>query len=167
MKSEEDLNRAMEAYADMVRRICFLHLKNKYDTEDVFQNVYLKYLLYDKPFESGEHEKAWFVRVAINACTDHLRYASRRKWVPLDLIEEEREVLDDTSSEVLEAVLSLPEKYRNVIYLHYYEDYPAVEIARILGKKENTVYSWLSRARELLRERFFPNRSCSCRKDNF
>ena len=153
MKSEEDLNRVMETYADMVRRICFLHLKNKYDTEDVFQNVYLKYLLYDKPFESREHEKAWFARVAINACTDHLRYAARRKWVPLDMIEEEREVLDDMSSEVLEAVLSLPEKYRNVIYLHYYEDYPAVEIARILGKKENTVYSWLSRARELLRER--------------
>ena len=153
MKSEEDLSRVMEAYADMVRRICFLHLKNKYDTEDVFQNVYLKYLLYDKPFESREHEKAWFARVAINACTDHLRYAARRKWVPLDMIEEEREVLDDMSSEVLEAVLSLPEKYRNVIYLHYYEDYPAVEIARILGKKENTVYSWLSRARELLRER--------------
>lgn len=153
MKSEEDLSRVMEAYADMVRRICFLHLKNKHDTEDVFQNVYLKYLLYDKPFESREHEKAWFARVAINACTDHLRYAARRKWVPLDMIEEEREVLDDMSSEVLEAVLSLPEKYRNVIYLHYYEDYPAVEIARILGKKENTVYSWLSRARELLRER--------------
>ena len=153
MKSEEDLSRVMEAYADMVRRICFLHLKNKYDTEDVFQNVYLKYLLYDKPFESREHEKAWFARVAINACTDHLRYAARRKWVPLDMIEEEREVLDDMSSEGLEAVLSLPEKYRNVIYLHYYEDYPAVEIARILGKKENTVYSWLSRARELLRER--------------
>ena len=113
----------------------------------------MKYLLYDKPFESREHEKAWFARVAINACTDHLRYAARRKWVPLDMIEEEREVLDDMSSEVLEAVLSLPEKYRNVIYLHYYEDYPAVEIARILGKKENTVYSWLSRARELLRER--------------
>ena len=73
MKSEEDLSRVMEAYADMVRRICFLHLKNKYDTEDVFQNVYLKYLLYDKPFESREHEKAWFARVAINACTDHLR----------------------------------------------------------------------------------------------
>lgn len=153
MKSEEELSRAMEAYADMVRRICFLHLKNKYDTEDVFQNVYLKYLLYEKPFESREHERAWFARVTINACTDHLRYASRRKWMPLDVIEEESEVLDETSSEVLETVLSLPEKYRNVIYLYYYEEYPAVEIARILGKRENTVYSWLSRARELLRER--------------
>lgn len=153
MRSEEDLNRAMETYADMVRRICFLHLKNKFDTEDVFQNVYMKYLLYEKGFDSAEHEKAWFARVAINACTDHLRSVSRRKWVPLEEAAEEGCVPDDTSSEVLEAVLSLPEKYRNVIYLYYYEEYPAVEIARILGKKENTVYSWLSRARELLRER--------------
>lgn len=153
LKSEEDLCRVMENYADMVRRICFLHLKNKYDTEDVFQNVYMKYLLYKKDFESREHERAWFARVTINACTDHLRYASRRKWVPLEILAEESGVLDDASSEVLEAVLSLPEKYRNVIYLHYYEEYSAVEIARILGKKENTVYSWLSRARELLRER--------------
>ncbi len=153
MRSEEELSMAMDAYADMVRRICFLHLKNKYDTEDVFQNVYLKYLLSDKSFASGEHEKAWFARVAINACTDHLRYASRRKWVPLDVIEEESGVVDETASEVLQAVLSLPEKYKNVIYLHYYEDYSAVEIARVLGKKENTVYSWLSRARELLKEK--------------
>ncbi len=153
MRSEEELSMAMDAYADMVRRICFLHLKNKYDTEDVFQNVYLKYLLSDKSFASGEHEKAWFARVAINVCTDHLRYASRRKWVPLDVIEEESEVVDETASEVLQAVLSLPEKYKNVIYLHYYEDYSAVEIARVLGKKENTVYSWLSRARELLKEK--------------
>lgn len=153
MRSEEELSMAMDAYADMVRRICFLHLKNRYDTEDVFQNVYLKYLLSDKSFASGEHEKAWFARVAINACTDHLRYASRRKWVPLDVIEEESGVVDETASEVLQAVLSLPEKYKNVIYLHYYEDYSAVEIARVLGKKENTVYSWLSRARELLKEK--------------
>lgn len=86
MKSDEDLSRVMEAYADMVRRICFVHLKNKNDTEDIFQNVYLKYLVRDKAFESGAHEKAWFARVTINACTDHLRYLSRRKWVPLEVI---------------------------------------------------------------------------------
>ena len=153
MRSELEINRAVDQYADMIRRICICHLKNASDTEDIFQTVFLKYLLYEGDFESAEHEKAWFVRVAINACTDHLRYISRRKWVPLDVVEEESGVLDDTSSEVLEAVLSLPEKYRNVIYLHYYEEYPAVEIARILRKKENTVYSWLSRARELLRAR--------------
>ena len=153
MKSDEDLSRAMEAYADMVRRICFVHLKNKYDTEDIFQNVYLKYLLHEKTFESNEHEKAWFARVTINACKDQLRYLSRRKWVSLEAFGEESVVLDEQSKEILEVVLKLPEKYRNVIYLFYYEEYSAVEIAKILGKKENTIYTWLSRAKEILREK--------------
>jgi RNA polymerase sigma-70 factor (ECF subfamily) len=105
----------------------------------------MKYLLYESTFESAEHEKAWFVRVTINACTDWLRALSRRKWVPLDVLAEE--------STELEAVLKLPEKYRDVIYLFYYEGYTAVEIARILGKKENTIYTWLSRAKDILREK--------------
>lgn len=153
MKSAEELNRVMETYADMVRRICFVHLKNRHDTEDVFQNVYMKYMLYEKEFSDSEHEKAWFVRVTINACTDWLRYLSHRKWVSLEAITEERAVLDDSSAEVMEIVLRLPEKYRNVIYLFYYEGYSAVEIAGILGRKENTVYTWLSRAKEILREK--------------
>lgn len=153
MKSVEDLNRAMETYADMVRRICFVHLKNRHDSEDVFQNVFMKYLLHEGSFDSIEHEKAWFARVAINACTDWLRYFSRRKWVPLEVVDEEKANLDDTSTELLETVLTLPEKYRDVIYLYYYEEYSAVEIAGILGKKENTIYTWLSRAKDMLRDR--------------
>ena len=155
MKSAEEINFAMEAYADMVRRICFLHLKNRYDTEDVFQNVYMKYMLYEGAFESSEHEKAWFVRVTINACKDLLRYFSRRKWVPLDVIAEEREAFDDTDEGVLEVVLKLPEKYRSVIYLYYFEGYSATEIAGILGRKENTIYTWLARAKALLREQLW------------
>lgn len=152
MRSAEDLSRAMEEYADMVRRICFVHLKNRHDTEDIFQDVYLKYLLTEAPFANSAHEKAWFIRVTINACTDLLRYLSRRKYVPLEVISEESEGLDSASAEILETVLKLPDKYRNVIYLYYYEGYSALEIAGILRKKENTVYTWLSRARELLKE---------------
>lgn len=153
MKSAEEINSAMEAYADMVRRICFVHLKNRDDTEDVFQNVFLKYMLYEGSFESSEHEKAWFVRVTINACRDVLRYFSRRNWVPLDVIAEEGKALDDTTEGILEVVLSLPEKYRTVIYLYYYEGYSATEIAGILRRKENTIYTWLARAKALLREK--------------
>ncbi len=153
MKSAEDVNRVMEDYADMVRRICLVHLKNRHDTEDVFQNVYMKYLLYEGSFESREHEKAWFARVTINACTDWLRSLSRRKWVPLSVLNEESRSLDEESAEILESVLKLPEKYRDVIYLHYFEGYSAVEIAGILGRKENTIYTWLSRAKEMLRKR--------------
>lgn len=151
MKSTEDVNRVVEEYADMVQRICFVHLKNSHDTEDVFQNVYLKYLLYEGSFESSEHEKAWFIRVTINACTDWLRKLSHRKCLPLEIIAEESEIQDSFSDDILEAVLQLPEKYRNVIYLFYYEEYTAVEIAKILGRKENTIYTWLSRGKEILR----------------
>ena len=153
MKSEEDLNRVMETYADMVRRICFLHLKNKYDTEDVFQNVYLKYLLYDKPFASGEHEKAWFIRVTINACKDLLKNFFRSHTVSLDEIIEQPALMPPENREVMEAVLSLPSKYRDVIYLHYYEEYTAPQISQILGKNVNTVYTLLNRSRQLLREK--------------
>lgn len=153
MKSTADVNRVMEAYADMVRRICFVHLKNRHDTEDVFQNVYMKYMLYEGSFESTEHEKAWFVRVTINACTDWLRSLSRKKWISLDALAEESATLNDSSKEILEVILKLPEKYRDVIYFFYYEEYTAVEIAKILGKKENTVYTWLSRAKDILREK--------------
>ena len=124
-----------------------------HDMEDVFQNVFLKYMLYKGSFENEEHEKAWLVRVTVNACGDWLRSLSRRRWIPLESLLEEGDAPDDASREVMEAVLQLPEKYRRVIYLFYYEGYSAVEIAGILGKKENTVYTWLSRARAMLREK--------------
>lgn len=135
MKSPEDMSRVVETYADMVRRICLVHLKNIHDTEDVFQNVFMKYMLYKGVFEDGEHEKAWFVRVTINACTDWLRSLSRRRWLPLEEVLEESGAADESSQEVLEAVLQLPDRYRQVIYLFYFEGYSAVEIAGILGKR--------------------------------
>jgi len=137
----------------MIRRICFYHLKGSADTEDVFQNVFLKYLLYDGDFADTEHEKAWFIRVSINACKDHLKGLFRHSTVPLDMLLEEAADIEPDHREVLAAVLSLPAKYRDCIYLHYYEGYSAAEIAAILRSKENTVYSLLSRGRSMLREK--------------
>ena len=151
MRSEAEVNHAVEAYADMVRRICFYHLKNQADTEDVFQEVFLKYMLHDEPFHDREHEKAWLLRVAINACKDYLKSFFRRSTVPLDALQEMAAEIPEGHREVLEAVLSLPGKYKDAIYLHYYEGYSAAEIGQILGKKENTVYSLLSRGRRMLK----------------
>ena len=152
MRSEEEVNRAVETYADMVRRICFYHLKNEADTEDVFQNVFLKYMLYDGVFQSCEHETAWLLRVAINDCKDILKSFFRRNMVPLQAVKELEADIPQDHQEVLEAVLSLPKRYKDVIYLHYFEGYTAAEIGRILGKKENTVYSLLSRGRGMLKK---------------
>lgn len=152
MRDESEINRAVEEYADMVRCVCFYHLKNREDTEDVFQNVFLKYMLCDKPFKDREHEKAWLLRVAINACKDYVKSFFRRNAIPLETLREMEAGGMEEHREVLEAVLALPGKYKDVIYLHYYEGYSAFEIGRILGKKENTVYSLLSRGRGMLKE---------------
>ena len=153
MRTEQETNRAIELYSDMIRRICLYHLKNSADTEDVFQNVFLKYLLSTAEFEDTEHEKAWLIRVTINACKDHIKSLFRSRTVSLDVIAEEAADMETDHREVLEAVLALPAKYKDAVYLHYYEGYTAAEIAGILGSRENTVYSLLSRGRTMLKDK--------------
>ncbi len=153
MRSEQEINRAMERYADTVRRICMIHLKSYHDTEDIFQNVFLKYVQSCAVFENEEHEKAWFIRVTVNACRDLLKSFFRSHTVPLEEALTLSEKMAPDHSEVWEAVLSLPVKYRDVVYLHYYEGYTAAEMGSILGKNVNTVYTLLTRSRQLLREK--------------
>ena len=152
MRSEWEANRAIDRYADLVRRVCMIHLKNHADTEDIFQTVFLKYVTGTTEFESEEHEKAWFIRVTINACKDLLRSCVRSRTVSLDDLLEQPDQVPEDHREVLEAVLALPDKYRDVVYLHYYEGYTAPEIGTILHKNPNTVYTLLTRARDELRK---------------
>ena len=152
MRSEQEANRAIERYADTVRRICMIHLKNHSDTEDIFQNVFLKYVLSTAVFESEEHEKAWFIRVTINACRDLLKSFFRSRTVSLDTLLDQPADLTETDRTVLDAVLALPPKYHDVVYLHYYEGYTAPQIGQILKKNVNTVYTLLNRAKQALRE---------------
>ena len=113
MRSEWEANRAIDRYADLVRRVCMIHLKNHADTEDIFQTVFLKYVTGTTEFESEEHEKAWFIRVTINACKDLLRSFFRSRTVSLDDLLEQPDQVPEDHREVLEAVLALPDKYRS------------------------------------------------------
>ena len=129
-----------------------MHLRNRSDVEDVFQEVFLKYALHEADFASIEHQKAWLIRVAINACKDLQKSFWRRRVFSLQDTDTTNITVSESSSEVLDAVLRLrPPTYRTVIYLHYFEGYKATEIARIMGQKENTIYTWLNRAKEQLR----------------
>ena len=153
MRDAAELTQAIETYADMVRRICFVYLKNKWECEDVFQDVFLKYALSSDTFQSKEHEKAWLIRVCLNQCKDVFKSFFRKNSCPL---EEALPVLADVQNQNLDllgAIADLPEKYRVVIYLFYYEGYTALEIAHMLHKKENTIYTHLARARQSLKER--------------
>lgn len=152
MRSEIEISAALGRYSDTVRRLCMVHLKNIADTEDIFQTVFLKYALSSAEFESREHEKAWFIRVTLNSCRDLLRSWLRHGAVSLEELSAQA-APERSDRAVLEAVLSLPQKYRDAVYLHYYEGYSAPEIGTLLGKNTNTVYTLLTRARALLREK--------------
>lgn len=128
-----------------------IHLKNYSDTEDIFQTVFLKYVLHAPDFEGSDHEKAWIIRATINACKDLLKSFFRSRTLPLDSVIEKAEEPDSDHSDVLEAVLSLPRKYKDVVYLYYYEEYSAAEISSILHKNVNTVYTLLNRGRQALK----------------
>lgn len=151
--SRDRITAAMEKYSDTVYRICWLYMKNKEDADDAFQDVFLRYIQAGRRFASDEHEKAWLCTVAFNRCKDLLRSASRRKVVSLETVEEPSYRPAEPGNPVLEAVQALPDKYRDTIYLYYYEGYSTAQIAAILRCRENTVYSQLSRGRQMLKER--------------
>jgi RNA polymerase sigma-70 factor (ECF subfamily) len=145
------ISMAIEKHADMVRRICFLYLKNRADVEDVFQEVFLKFFLHADSLQDEEHQKAWLCRVTFNKCKDLSRCFWRKKVVSLD--DEQIPYENAEQGELIEAVLQLPSEEKELIYLHYYEGRPIPEIAVIIGKKTNTVYTQLRRAKRLLKEK--------------
>lgn len=155
MRSDDEIKRAIDLYADTVKKLCMVHLKNEADTEDIFQTVFLKYFQSDIIFENDDHEKAWIIRVTINACKDLLKSFFRSKTVTVENYLNQQLEIDTTLKNrmILEIVLSLPDKYKNVVYLHYYEGYTAVEISRILNKNVNTIYTLLSRSKKILKEK--------------
>ena len=146
---------AVEKYADMVRRICFLYLRNSHDVEDVFQEVFLKYFLNINSINDEQHLKAWLCRVAFNKCKDLNKSFWRKRIVSLEGMDIPCQGISEPS-ELVKAVFRLPPEYKEVIYLHYYEGFTIPEIAQIMHKNTNTIYTHLRRAKEKLnKERGF------------
>ncbi len=143
----EQIDAVVEKYSDMIIRIAYQNLKNQSDAEDVAQEVFLK-LMREEEFEDEGHRKAWLIRVTINLCKDVNKSAWNRKTEGLI---ETWETVDREQLRVLDELWELPKDYRNVVYLYYYEELTIPEIAKIIKRKENTVSSWLTRARKKLK----------------
>ena len=133
----------------MVYRIAYSMTNRKVDAEDIYQEVFMKLYNNKKQFESNEHEKAWIIRVTVNECKMIHRKNLFRKEVELD---ENIGYKDEKDDYVFSCVKKLPEKYRIVIYMHYYEGYKVEEIAKILKSTTGTIKSQLSRSRTMLKE---------------
>lgn len=166
LKADSSFEEVMEFYMPMVYRIAYARLGNRDDAEDITQDVFLRYFKAGTAFETEEHRKAWLIRCTVN-CTKTLAasawFRHRASDAGLEnMAEEEYETgfSDETAdctertlrrSAIMDAVMSLPEKYRTVIHLFYFEDMPIAEICKALGDKESTIKSRLSRARDMLR----------------
>lgn len=134
-----------------VYRVCYSFMKNVPETEDMVQETFLRLMTSGQTFENIRHEKAWLIVTASNLCKDSLK-KWWRKHEDLDDYAQILPTADPKEDSVVEAVLSLPPKYKDVVYLYYYEGYTTAEIAGHLRAPEATVRSRLSRARMILKE---------------
>lgn len=147
------------AYSDMVYRLAYAMMKNRSDADDVYQEVFLRYIRRRPMFQNSEHARAWMLRVTVNCCKNHWkspwadgRMSSLEEHEPSKSPDPERQVLErQQRDELRRRIGELPEAYRLVIHLYYYEELSTVEIARLLRRRTSTVRTQLTRAREKLK----------------
>ncbi|GKU25226.1 RNA polymerase sigma factor [Clostridium folliculivorans] len=145
----DNFSQKYKIYSDMLFKICMIYLGNKEDAEEAVQESFLK-LIYKSPqFNSNEHEKAWLIRVTINVCKDILRSIWRKRVINTEDIE--RYYDSSKELEIMEEIIRLPSKYKDVIYLYYFEDYSIKDISKILKVTESAVKMRLKRGRDTLK----------------
>ena len=146
----KDINyeKAVLVFSDLVYRLAFLYMRNDHDAKDCCQNVFIKLLNYKKQFNDNEHLKAWLIRVTKNECCNFFKSFWKKN---IQLTAEQIVIInEDDENKVLEIILKLPVKYKDVLYLHYYEGYKVSEIAEILGLKDTNIKVRLKRGRDML-----------------
>lgn len=152
--NKRDLEKEFESkytdYGRMLFRTAYLYVGNSADAEDILQEVFMKYLSGKYRFKDSEHEKAWFIRVTQNKALDFLKRKGRKN-VSLDEINELTYEKDTYSADVLNKVMALPEKYKSIVMLYYYDGYSVDEIAAILKISKSAVKMRLKRSREILK----------------
>lgn len=146
-RTAADIEAVIKRYAEMVYRLAFSTVRTKDDADDIFQEVFLRYLSKAPAFEGDEHQKAWLIRVTINCAKKHLSSSWFRKTQPL---EDHVTFSLPQEDELHQALKKLAPKYRAVIHLFYYEGYQVNEISVLLNRKESTVRAQLTRARQQL-----------------
>ena len=144
----DQLGELFTRFAADVYRFAYSCTRHAADAEDVCQSVFCRLAEGRTELEPGR-EKAWLLTCAANACKNRFRFLRRWEGLPLEAAEA---VPDESGRAVLEAVLSLPEKYRAPVHLYYYEGYSQKEIAEILGLRLTAVQTRMQRARAILKE---------------
>lgn len=152
IQSKESYSLVVEEFSDMLFRIAYQNVFNIPDAEDIVQDVYVKLLKRKHiTFKDKEHVKAWLIRVTVNQCIDYKRGLQRIREMPLEEANESDFGFTGEENTIFEQLSELPKMDRNILYLYYYEGYHIKEIARLLKKRQNTINSRLTRARNKLK----------------
>ena len=142
----------MNKYKNSIYAAAFSVCGNASDAEDVVQDTFFRYYMTHKEFDNEQHIRAWLLRVASNKAKNTRSTFWRRNTLPLEEYIETLSFETPETKELFEEVMRLPDKYRIVIHLFYYEDYSIKEIARILKASESNIKVRLSRGRAKLKE---------------
>ncbi|MBQ8207982.1 MAG: sigma-70 family RNA polymerase sigma factor [Clostridia bacterium] len=145
----DDVEFIVDEYGDMLYRICLIRLANEADAEDAVQDTYLRYMKKHPKFDSEEHRKAWLIRVAINRCRDICRCNRAHAAEDIDTITGIYADEGSDGGEVIRTLLLLPEKYSEVMILHFAEGQDYKTIAGIIGRSESAVKMRVKKGREL------------------
>lgn len=152
-RSRESAAAFYDRHCARVYRVCLSFVRDPDTAADLMQDTFMRWLECKSPPRGDKHEIAWLVMTAGNLCRDYLR---RQKRFSIEDISQAYDIVaeDNTrrNGELLEAVRRLPEKYRTAVYLFYYEDMTAEQIAQYTNQRNSTVRSQLTRAREMLRK---------------
>ena len=154
IKSSQNIEEIYARHVNMIYQVSFSYMKNAADTEDIVEDVFVNLIKNKTTFQSAEHEKAWLLRTAINLCKNSLKHW-RRKNLNIDDYENLQNPESESpliTDEIFKAVMELPNKYKEVIYLYYYEGFTSAEIAKILKKNHSTIRNHLQEARKILKE---------------
>ncbi|MBR5712196.1 MAG: RNA polymerase sigma factor [Lachnospiraceae bacterium] len=150
-------NEAFEAFYERhwryVYRLCFSFMRSESDAEDCTEDVFVKVLTGDFSFQDETHERKWLSVTAANLCRDRLKSYGRRHVGSLDDEHTPEPAAPETEdlSDVREAVLALPPKLKDVVWLYYYDGYSTDEIAALLSRPPSTIRNQLRDARKKLR----------------
>lgn len=148
----DGIENIVRTYGNTLYRLCFVMLGNESDAEDAVQESFIRYLQKAPHFENTEHEKAWLITVATNQCKDILRFRKRHPQTDWENLRETPQLSSDSG--ILEALMTLPEKFRFVLTLYYVEEYRIEDIAKMIGRTPSAVKMRLQKGRRLLEETF-------------
>ncbi|MCL2030507.1 MAG: RNA polymerase sigma factor [Oscillospiraceae bacterium] len=150
LRTDKEIADIYFRHVKTIYRVCFAYMKTTHDAEDAVHDAFMKMITSSVVFESEEHEKAWLIRAAVNVCKNALKHWWRKMERFDDHADAESRSIE--TDDMFDAICALPEKYKTVILLYYYEGYTSAEIAKMLRRPQSTITNYMSEARRSLRK---------------